>query len=83
MSKQAGIIPLLVYAAVALLALTLHPADALAQCALCKTAVEQGGGDAAKAMNLGILVLLVPPVAAFCTIFAVAVRSEKSGRDKE
>jgi hypothetical protein len=45
-----------------------------AQCALCRTAVEGAGVKAARAMNLGILVLLVPPVAIFCAIFAVAYK---------
>ena len=60
------------------------PSGAVAQCALCRSAVEQGGGDAAKSMNLGILVLLVPPVAIFCTIFAVAVKHGKDdGGDRK
>jgi hypothetical protein len=57
--------------------ITFVPEAVSAQCALCKTAVEQAGGAAARAMNLGILVLLVPPVAIFCAIFAVAYRGEK------
>lgn len=68
-------------AALALAALALCPADVLAQCALCRTALEQGGGDASKAMNLGILVLLVPPVAIFCAIFAVAIKREDGDQD--
>jgi hypothetical protein len=28
--------------------------------------------------NIGVLVLLVPPVSIFCTIFVVAVRHRKS-----
>lgn len=52
--------------------------DAAAQCALCRTALKGAGEATARAMNLGILVLLVPPVAIFCALFA-ALR--KSGRD--
>lgn len=32
-------------------------------------------------MNLGILVLLVPPVAIFCAIFAVAIKREDGDQD--
>ena len=55
-------------------------ADALAQCPLCRAGLEQAGY--AKSLNLGILVLLVPPVAIFCTIFAAAYRKSKGGDDK-
>jgi hypothetical protein len=58
------------------------PPEASAQCALCKMAVEQAGGAAVRAMNTGILVLLIPPVAIFCTIFVVAYRSEKQNGDR-
>lgn len=52
--------------------------EALAQCALCRTALQDSGEATARTMNLGILVLLVPPVAIFCTIFAVAYKRGKS-----
>ena len=64
-------------------ALVAWPADALAQCALCRTAAEQAGAETAHALNLGILMLLIPPVAIFCTIFAVAVRHHKEGGGEE
>ena len=48
--------------------------DAQAQCALCRSGLKDAGQAAARAMNTGILVLLVPPVAIFCAIFAVAYR---------
>ncbi len=50
-------------------------ADVLAQCPLCRAGLEQAGY--AKALNLGIVVLLVPPVAIFCAIFAAAYRKSK------
>lgn len=50
---------------------------AFAQCALCRTALQDSGEATARTLNLGILVLLVPPVAIFCTIFAVAYRRGK------
>ncbi len=59
----------------------LFAGDALAQCALCRTALEGASEKTARALNLGILVLLVPPVAIFCTIFAVAFKHRK-GEDE-
>ena len=67
-------------AALAALALFL-PSDALAQCPLCRSALEQGGDKTARTMNLAIVVLLIPPVSIFCTIFAVAYRRSKGGGD--
>lgn len=64
-------------------ALVAWPADAPAQCALCRTAAEQAGAETAHALNLGILMLLIPPVAIFCAIFAVAVRHHKEGGGDE
>ncbi|HEV3469987.1 MAG TPA: hypothetical protein VG148_11745 [Pyrinomonadaceae bacterium] len=58
-------------------AASLWAAEAGAQCALCRTALKDAGEATARAMNTGILVLLIPPVAIFCTIFAVAYRKGK------
>lgn len=58
-------------------AIFLCAGDVMAQCAMCRTALEDGGGATARTMNLGIIVLLIPPVAIFCTIFAVAYRKGK------
>ena len=69
----------LVVAALALVLLA--PAAADAQCAMCKSAVSAAGEQATRAMNSGILVLLVPPVAIFCSIFAVFVKY-KNGDDE-
>ena len=79
------LLPALVAALAACACVMLLPADALAQCALCRSAAEQAGAETARAVNLGILVLLIPPVAIFCTIFAVAVRQQRGdgGGDKD
>jgi heme/copper-type cytochrome/quinol oxidase subunit 2 len=53
------------------------PAPARAQCPLCRSAVQQAGDTTARTMNLAILVLLIPPVSIFCTIFAVAYKKRK------
>lgn len=64
------------------LAVCWAPSIADAQCAMCKTGVAAGGEQAARTMRAGMLVLLIPPVAIFCTIFAVFVR-HRNGRDGE
>ena len=68
-------------AALALAALAaLCPAGAPAQCPMCRAGLEHGG-EATRSLNYGILVLLVPPVAIFCSIFAVAYKKVK-GEDE-
>lgn len=63
-------------AALAALALFL-PAETLAQCPLCRAGLMDAGDKTARTMNLAIVVLLIPPVSIFCTIFAVAYRKRK------
>jgi len=60
----------------ALLALASHPA--LAQCVMCRASIGQNS-IFARNLNIGVLVLLVPPVTMFCTIFVLAFRHRKSG----
>ena len=45
-----------------------------AQCAMCRGSVTPGF---AKNLNLAILVLFVPPVSIFATIFFIAFRKRK------
>ena len=71
-ARATGKALLLTLTASALTALASVSAEA--QCALCRTALEGAGEQTARALNLGILVLLVPPVAIFCTIFVAAYR---------
>lgn len=49
---------------------------ASAQCAMCKTAIENSADAAAasKGLNLASLVLLIPPVAIFAGLFGVFYR---------
>ncbi len=62
----------------------LAPAKASAQCPLCRSGLQQAGDKTARTMNLAILVLLIPPVSIFCTIFAVAYRKHKGdGEDDD
>jgi hypothetical protein len=67
-------------AALLLAALCVSPATAAAQCPLCRSALQDAGDKTARTMNLAILVLLIPPVSIFCTIFAVAYR-RRQGED--
>jgi heme/copper-type cytochrome/quinol oxidase subunit 2 len=64
-------------------ALAAAPVPAPAQCPLCRSAVQQADDKTARTMNLAILVLLIPPVSIFCTIFAVAYRKRRGGEDDD
>ena len=52
--------------------------SALAQCVMCKASL-QSNSLFVRNLNIGVLVLLVPPVSIFCTIFIIAIRHRKSG----
>ena len=60
--------------AVGILLFSSAPADA--QCAMCR-AVLTGSNNARfiRNFNIGVLVLLVPPVSIFCSIFIILRRS--------
>ena len=52
--------------------------SAMAQCVMCRASI--GANSAfARNLNIGVLVLLVPPVSIFCTIFILAFRHRRSG----
>jgi hypothetical protein len=67
---------LIAMAAVAVFVLS---TSALGQCSMCKTALA-GGNNALfiRNFNIGVLVLLVPPVTIFCSIFVVLKRYKRS-----
>jgi hypothetical protein len=51
------------------------PGTAAAQCAMCRAALAgSANGHFMRNLNLGILILLVPPVTIFCSIFVVLRR---------
>jgi len=54
----------------------------IAQCAMCKTALA-GSSNAMfiRSFNIGVLVLLVPPVTIFCSIFIALRRYKASGEE--
>lgn len=66
---------LLIFAAI--VAVLLLSSPAFAQCSMCKAALA-GSNNALfiRNFNIGVLVLLVPPVTIFCSIF-VALRRYK------
>ncbi|MDT5295478.1 MAG: hypothetical protein QOJ76_2358 [Acidobacteriota bacterium] len=68
---------------VAALVVLLSGTVALAQCPLCRAGLDHAGEATARTMNLAIVVLLIPPVSIFCTIFAVAYKKRKGDDDDE
>jgi len=60
--------------AVGILLLSSAPADA--QCAMCRAVLTgSNNGRFIRNFNIGVLVLLVPPVSIFCSIFIILRRS--------
>jgi hypothetical protein len=49
----------------------------MAQCAMCRASIGSNSAFA-RNLNIGVLVLLVPPVTMFCTIFVLAIRHRRS-----
>ena len=84
MKRTAGSVTFILIAACALAALAaVWPETALAQCPLCRSALHDAGDQTARTMNAAIVVLLIPPVSIFCTIFAVVYKKEKSGDNEK
>ncbi len=50
----------------------------LAQCVMCRASLSNNHSFI-RNFNIGVLVLLVPPVSIFCAIFIIAIRHRKSG----
>jgi len=65
--------------AIAIVAVLMVSTSAFGQCSMCKTALA-GGNNAlfVRNFNIGVLVLLVPPVTIFCSIFVVLKRYKRS-----
>ena len=80
LSRTSGSSILVFAAALALAALAAAwPEAALAQCPLCRAGLQQAGEQTARTLNLGIVVLLIPPVSIFCAIFAVVYKRARDG----
>jgi hypothetical protein len=72
--RRLKVILLAVFAAASLVALSSIPARA--QCAMCRSAVSNSISAAklARGLNLGTVILFIPPVTIFCAFFFVAYR---------
>ncbi|MBV9925114.1 MAG: hypothetical protein JOZ96_08880 [Acidobacteria bacterium] len=82
MTSTRGNVIFVCAAALALAALAAAwPEAALAQCPLCRSALQND--QTARTMNAAIVVLLVPPVSIFCAIFAVVYRKAKMDGEGE
>lgn len=70
--------------AATLLALLFLPAPAptSAQCAMCRSSASGLDGAGAKNLNYAVVVLLFPPVAIFCALFAAAYRRRDPPDDR-
>jgi hypothetical protein len=66
----------------ALIAVLALESTGFAQCAMCKTALA-GSSNAMfiRSFNIGVLVLLIPPVTIFCSIFVVLRRYKTSDEE--
>jgi len=54
--------------------------DAYAQCSMCKAALSgANNGKFIRNLNIGILVLLLPPVSIFCSLFIILRRNRGDG----
>jgi uncharacterized membrane protein len=64
---------------VALVAVVMLSTPAFGQCSMCRTALA-GSSNALfiRNFNIGVLVLLVPPVTIFCSIFVVLKRYKRA-----
>ena len=74
---QKSIIRLVVMAIAVASLFALFSESTLAQCVMCRASIG-GKGSFVRNLNIGVLVLLVPPVSIFCTIFILAFRHRKS-----
>ena len=57
--------------------------SALAQCSMCRAALAGSGNPFfVRNFNIGVLVLLVPPVTIFCSIFVALKRYSAADKDE-
>jgi hypothetical protein len=62
----------------AALLIALSADSALAQCVMCRASLSNNSSFI-RNFNIGVAVLLVPPVSMFCVIFVLAIRHRRSG----
>jgi len=76
----------LVVVLLAVAVLFVFSSDADAQCSMCRAALTgSNNGKFLRNFNIGVLVLLLPPVSIFCSIFIVLKRhrGEEATKDSE
>jgi hypothetical protein len=69
---------ILTAAAIACACAFLVAEPAAAQCVMCRASLGNNSSFI-RNFNIGVLVLLLPPVSIFCTIFVIAIRHHRSG----
>lgn len=81
MIKRERAVPVLLAAMMFVVGLAiLWPSEAQAQCALCRSGLQDN--MTAKTINTAIIVLLIPPVAIFCSIFGIAYKKIREDADE-
>jgi hypothetical protein len=69
-------VAVLIVVAAAVMLLT--SADADAQCSMCRAALTNAANSRlVRHLNMGVLVLITPPLAIFCTLFIVLKRGSR------
>ena len=68
----------IIVVAIAALCLLALAEPTSAQCVMCRASLGNNSSFI-RTFNIGVLVLLVPPVSLFCTIFVIAIRYRRSG----
>lgn len=64
--------------------LLVFSADANAQCSMCRAVLSgSNNGKFIRNFNIGVLVLLLPPVSIFCSIFIILRRHRGDGSSEE
>ena len=76
--KAHSAILILTLAASACACVFLFADTTFAQCVMCRASLGNNSSFI-RNFNIGVLVLLVPPVSLFCTIFVIAIRHRRSG----
>ena len=65
-------------ASVIVICIALLAEPTFAQCVMCRASLGNNSSFI-KNFNIGVAVLLVPPVTIFCAIFVIAIRYRRSG----
>ncbi len=71
---------ILLVALAALLVLVWEPAG-FGQCAMCRASLAGSNASFIRNLNIGVLVLLIPPVTIFCSIFVILRRRGNKDED--